>query len=589
MSVPLASVVLLALVAVPPSPGGPSAVTPDSPPVSPGRELEARDPGARLVPKPLARTDADDVIFGPFINVQVNIDAAGMNIAGDAGNEPSIAVDPTAPNRMAAGWRQFDSITSSFRQAGVAWSEDGGRTWSPQSIIEPGVFRSDPVLAATPDGRFHYLSLEVTGDDFFCDVFISEDGGQTWPSKTFAYGADKAWIVVDDRSDEGFGSIYQATNFFGNMFQPGQVNRSLDGGASFSFPVAYTPDLSARPIFGQCAVGPDGALYTAGWENQFGPFSFRVTKSAQPWLPGDGPVFDQFTFVDLNGRLGRDEGPNPDGLLGQVEIAVDASGGPRDGWIYVLASVIPNDDSDPMEVRLIRSEDGGLSFSDPRTVNDGGAIDEPWNWMGTMGVAPNGRIDVVYVESRSSAQSNLGDLRYTASEDGGDTWTPSVAVGPEFDSFLGFPVQQKIGDYFQVRSDEVGADVIYAATYNGEQDVWYVRVGDRDCDGNGIPDAEDLAAGTLRDCDADGVPDVCAIAAGAVPDADGDGVPDSCITCFGDVDGSGEVGFGDLSLVLATWGPCGGTCPTDLDRDGSTGLGDLLAVLAAWGPCSDRP
>ena len=29
------------------------------------------------------------------VSVQVNIDASGMNIVGDAANEPSIAVDPT--------------------------------------------------------------------------------------------------------------------------------------------------------------------------------------------------------------------------------------------------------------------------------------------------------------------------------------------------------------------------------------------------------------------------------------------------------------------------------------------------------------
>src|SRR4029077_17896535 len=46
---------------------------------------------------------------GPFTSYQVNVDAAGHNILGDAANEPSICVDPTNANRMAIGWRQFDS------------------------------------------------------------------------------------------------------------------------------------------------------------------------------------------------------------------------------------------------------------------------------------------------------------------------------------------------------------------------------------------------------------------------------------------------------------------------------------------------
>src|SRR6187402_3428205 len=80
-----------------------------------------RTPGApRSVPVQLA-------LMSSF---QVNVDSNGANITGDAANEPSIAVDPTNPNRMAIGWRQFDTISSNFRQAGVAYTTNGGQTWT---------------------------------------------------------------------------------------------------------------------------------------------------------------------------------------------------------------------------------------------------------------------------------------------------------------------------------------------------------------------------------------------------------------------------------------------------------------------------
>src|SRR5690349_3997916 len=44
--------------------------------------------------------------FGSFISYQVNVDASGNNIIGDAANECAISVDPTNTNRMAIGWRQ---------------------------------------------------------------------------------------------------------------------------------------------------------------------------------------------------------------------------------------------------------------------------------------------------------------------------------------------------------------------------------------------------------------------------------------------------------------------------------------------------
>src|SRR4051794_29046690 len=42
--------------------------------------------------------------FGRFTSYQVNVDANGNNVVGDAANEPSITVDPVNPNRMSIGW-----------------------------------------------------------------------------------------------------------------------------------------------------------------------------------------------------------------------------------------------------------------------------------------------------------------------------------------------------------------------------------------------------------------------------------------------------------------------------------------------------
>src|SRR5215475_14845064 len=43
--------------------------------------------------------------FGPYTSYQVNVDANGNNIVGDAANEPSICVEPQNSNRMSIGWR----------------------------------------------------------------------------------------------------------------------------------------------------------------------------------------------------------------------------------------------------------------------------------------------------------------------------------------------------------------------------------------------------------------------------------------------------------------------------------------------------
>ncbi|MBX3372874.1 MAG: hypothetical protein KF817_03505 [Phycisphaeraceae bacterium] len=55
-------------------------------------------------------------------------------------------------------------------------------------------------------------------------------------------------------------------------------------------------------------------------------------------------------------------------------------------------------------------------------------------------------------------------------------------------------------------------------------------------------------------------------------------------TCPSDLDGSGEVDFADLLLLLAAWGACP-DCPADLDGSGTVDFADVLMLLADWGPC----
>ena len=59
---------------------------------------------------------------------------------------------------------------------------------------------------------------------------------------------------------------------------------------------------------------------------------------------------------------------------------------------------------------------------------------------------------------------------------------------------------------------------------------------------------------------------------------------DTCAACFGDLDGSGDVGSGDVALLLLDYGPCPG-CQADLDGSGNVDFGDVALVLLSTGPC----
>ncbi len=60
--------------------------------------------------------------------------------------------------------------------------------------------------------------------------------------------------------------------------------------------------------------------------------------------------------------------------------------------------------------------------------------------------------------------------------------------------------------------------------------------------------------------------------------------PDACGFCYGDLDGSGEVDSGDVSICLLDTGPCPG-CQSDLDGSGEVDSGDVSLCLLSTGPC----
>ncbi|MBI9038876.1 MAG: exo-alpha-sialidase [Bacteroidales bacterium] len=403
-----------------------------------------------------------------IFTTQVNVDENGNNIVGDAANEPSIAFDPNDPNRIVMGWRQFDNINNDFRQAGYGYSTDRGQSWTFPGVIEPGVFRSDPVLDFDADGNFYYNSLTVnfyTG--YECTVYRILDGGVEWDNGVYAYGGDKQWMTTDKTNGIGARNNYAYWTSFNSSCSPGFFTRSIDGGNSFQSCV----EVSGDPCWGTLAVGPEGELFIVGVGNQN---DIVVAKSTTAQNPANPVSWDSYTSVDLDGELSGGSLINPIGLMGQAWIDIDVSNGPGRGNVYVLASVVRFSNSDPADVMFAKSTDGGQTFSSPTRINTDVSTNN-YQWFGTMSVAPNGRIDVIWLDTRdaSGGSKYFSALYYSYSTDQGKTWSENEKLSELFDPHIGWPQQQKLGDYFDMKSDNGGAHLAWANTLNGGQDVYY--------------------------------------------------------------------------------------------------------------------
>jgi hypothetical protein len=420
--------------------------------------------------------------YGSFVSYPVNVDANGNNIVGDAANEPSISVDPTDGNKMAIGWRQFDTWQSNFRQAGWGYTTDGGLTWTFPGVLENGVFRSDPVLNSDETGTFLYLSLQSDVNlSFYCDdLWRSTNGGQFWTllsGKRGAGGGDKEWFTID-RTPTSMGHGFQYQSWAPGIFacDSGGFSRSIDGGATWQTPINIPND----PQLGTLDVDSNGNLFIGGGDTGS---QFWCIRSSNAQNPAVTPSFDQITTVNLGGSMVFGGSINPGGWAGQIFLVVDRSGAPPNNNVYMLATVKPFGATNGSDVMFAHSTDGGLNFSAPHRINDDLINHNKWHWFGTLAVAPNGRIDSVWYDTRNAANNIDSQLFYSFSTDGGVSWSPNVAVSDSFNPLEGWPNQSKIGDYITIVSDNTGGDVAYSATYNfnpsrgeHEQDVYFVRV-----------------------------------------------------------------------------------------------------------------
>lgn len=335
-------------------------------------------------------------------------------------NEPSICVNPLNPMQIMAG----SNLNFWY------YSEDGGYTWIFDELVSPdyGVW-GDPVIIADTAGDFYFfhLSNPVVGnwiDRIVCQKFDKQT--KTWNNGSFmglngTKAQDKHWAVVDPTTNAIYVTWTQFDDY-GSSSSSCQSNirfsKSLDAGQSWS------EAITINEVHGDCidsdntvegavpAVGPNGEVYVS-WAGPAGIVFDRSLDGGLTWLENDIFVVDQIGGWDV-------DIPGIQRCNGMPVTVCDLSNGPNHGTIYINYTDLSNGSNDN-DVWLVKSTDGGNTWSAPLRVND----DDPgkhqfFTWMAID--QTKGSLYFVFYDRRNHS-GNITDVYMAASHDGGGSFT----------------------------------------------------------------------------------------------------------------------------------------------------------------------
>ncbi|HKB87379.1 MAG TPA: T9SS type A sorting domain-containing protein [Ignavibacteriaceae bacterium] len=362
-------------------------------------------------------------------------------------NEPSVKISRKDPNRVVAAWRDFRTgVSPALRRIGYSYSTDGGQTWSvsqltPQ-IIPTCALSSDPAVATDTAGNFYIVTVSLNDNNGNGELWLfkSVDGGVTFDSVyQLAYNPgvfeDKEYVTTDFSSASPYyNNMYVSWTRFGSGTDIYLV-KSTDQGVSWSTPIQISNQSGVQGSIP--ATGPNGEVYVAWYGSDFSSENIYFDKST------DGGV----TF-------GTDKVISPCPNAWFPSMAVDLSGGQYNGNIYVTWNDERNGDGD---IFLSKSTDGGETWSAALRINNdpvSNGRDQYWPWIT---VAESGEVDLIFYDTRNTANNSIIEAYLARSTDGGQTFTNElISTQPSPTSTPNSDV--RFGDYIGI--DAYGGNIV---------------------------------------------------------------------------------------------------------------------------------
>jgi len=207
-------------------------------------------------------------------------------VFADSEVEPWVVVNPMNKRHIVATWQQDRWSNGGARGIVTAVTFNGGQSWTqvplpgltPCTGSEDYLRASDPWLTFTPSGDLYHIALAVdedlitllsldSPDEGRSAMLVqkSTDGGLNWSSpiaivdETFAGLHDKETITADPFDGDVVYAVWDRLDFI-NGGGPALFSRTIDGGMTWADPTVIYDPPTGQTLGNQIVVLPNGDL-----------------------------------------------------------------------------------------------------------------------------------------------------------------------------------------------------------------------------------------------------------------------------------------------------------------------------------------
>jgi hypothetical protein len=394
----------------------------------------------------------------PSIAVGANVQVSTAN-AGRQHLEVVAATDPDDPRHLMACSHIAGSEPSFDLKSVIYQSHDGGQSWRQATVLND----YDPWCA------FGQRGLAYFGGYSF---YRSTDGATHW-TKLHAMApsmqTDRPYVTVDNVSRQHRGTVYYNLWFAETSFDKPDANLSWssgdltngfmvyhsdDHGRTFSEPILRTAIGGGRVFnIAPGTVAPNGTfMFIFNELMSYRDLGTQHANQPNAWIKAvtsyDGGKTLQPASIVSTATLNTSDQRS---YVTNLATAADTSAGPFRNHLY---AVWQDFHAGRSRISLAYTADRGKTWSQPVVVDDDSSRADtkegPNDFMPAVAVNRNGIVGVLWYDRRDDPDDLGWHVRFSASNDGGNSFFPSVRVSSQPMAITASDTLRLIGGYDRV-------------------------------------------------------------------------------------------------------------------------------------------